>query len=194
LIQILAAQLVLPSRRIDPSETSSEVLQALSSRCVTQFSIYPVEFLPNGRLLVAIADPLSPEELKEIEAQTGCEPEFCLVTRADLGLAIRYCYSHKTRRFGAADSPVEVAEEDLAELLGLGSYRRLGDILLEQRSVDFKRLKKAAREFASIDGSLFGEFLVENGYITRFDLSRALDRQRVVCQPPKVLVAAVGEK
>ncbi|HEY3453312.1 MAG TPA: glycosyl transferase family protein [Bryobacteraceae bacterium] len=193
-IQVLAGQLGLPYRRIDPSETASEVLQAISWRCATQFSIYPLEFLPNRRLLVATADPLASEELKEIEAEAGRKPEFCLTPRADLGLAIRYCYSRRERRSATADSPDEIAEEELARLLELGSYRRLGDILLEQRCIDFKRLREAARQFAAIDGALFGEFLVEAGFITRGDLEWAVERQRLACRPCEMLAAAAGKK
>lgn len=184
LLTVVAEQTQRPRRSIDPWLTPVEVLRTVEHRWAVAFSVYPLEILSDGAVLLATADPLSRSEQSEIESGIGRAVEICWAPRAQVALAIRYGYQRaELIEADQAENDSQGREvSDFSDLARSGEYRRLGDLLVEQGAVGFRELKLAAKQFAVEGGCRFGEFLLKYGYVSREDLDEALRRQQVACE------------
>jgi adsorption protein B len=184
LLTVVVEQTRRPRRTIDPWLTPIEVLRTVEHRWAVAFSVYPLEILSNGAILLATADPLSRSEQSEIESEIGRAVELCWAPRAQVALAIRYGYQRGELIEGnQAENESQQSEvSEFSDLARSGGYRRLGDLLIEQGAVGFRDLKLAAKQFALEGGCRFGEFLLKYGYVSREDLDEALRRQQVACE------------
>jgi adsorption protein B len=168
LIPALAQQLGCPWSDLEPETTPPEVVSLISRRSAIRYSIYPVKVLADGEVLFAAAEFPDEAKRREIQALTGHRIQLCLVTRGDLAVALRY-------RYASAENQSKWSSAALRD-----SYRRLGDVLMEQRAISSPALKHGVERFDPDSGTPFGEFLVMKGYITNAALRSALERQQTM--------------
>ena len=167
LLPVLSAQLGVPcceSLQIAPLA----LRQFLSREQMIGYSCYPIGKDETGALKVAVCELPPAAERSQLESAIGMPVKYHLVTRSQLTLALRY--------------GVDSGEDELgSQLLAHGvEYRRLGDILLRRQVLSPLRLKDAVEQFRRGSNSLFGQFLVEQGFIQSKDLEAALTEQQQV--------------
>lgn len=165
LLHVVSAQLGVPcheSLRIAPVE----VRQCMSREQMVLHSCYPIETDESGALKVAVCEVPPAAERSQLENAIGMPVKYYLTTRAQLALALRY---------GVDSTEEEVGTQLLSNRL---EYRRLGDILMRNRVLAPLRLKEAVERFRPGSGFLFGEFLVEQGFVSSEDVEGALKEQR----------------
>jgi adsorption protein B len=171
LTETLAAQLHLPVEKLDPRRTPAEVLGALPRRLAVRYSVFPVRVLEDGRLLLATADRLKPRDLLDIETTLGRKVALCLVTRSDLGLALRLGYGLSEEQAAASGQGERVPPQSVH------GYRRLGEILVEEEMVPVSVLEAAVEGYATAEPQLFGEYLLRIGVISPEQLHLAMELQ-----------------
>jgi len=161
LLDVVAEQTQRPRRSINPWLTPVELLRTFGHRWAVAFSVYPMEVLSDGAILLGTADPLSRSEQSEIESVIGRAVEICWVPRAQVALAIRHGYQRaELTEANQADSESQQqsAVSELPDLARSDEYRRLGDSLVEQGAVGFQELKVAAKQFAAEDNVVSESF------------------------------------
>ncbi len=190
LVMILGTQLQLSTQEIDPYETPLELLEVLPRSLASRYGVFPVELLRGGRLLVAAESPPRREQVEELEKALERPVEFCLSTRSDVAFAIRRGYE----RLAEADEEAArksrlgrllleqnlITPDQLRQALKAQrrSYAQLGEILLNQNFLSPATLREAAERYAADRRGRFGDFLVQNNYITLEQLEQALAHQK----------------
>ena len=173
LMQVLAVQLYLSTREIDPYEVPLELLRLLPRKLAIQYSVFPVEIAKNGHILVATNRVISRDQLDALEKQLGRAVDLCLTLRNNLAFAIRQGY----KRLAEEGSP-EQRESRLGQVLlkRWQSDFRLGDRLLEMRLITPAALNEAVQHY--VDDGRCGDFLVKHHYLTHDQLRQILKLQR----------------
>ncbi len=172
LTRVLSEQLNLPVEHLDAASMLPEVIELVPRELAVRYSVFPVRVLADGRLLLATADRLKPQSIMEVETTLKRKISLCLVTRSQLGLALRFGYSYE------GDASLCQTDDPARALAGLRSdYRRVGDILLDEEMVSSEALESAVHEYASCAPGFFGDYLVRKGLVTPEQLRRALGLQ-----------------
>jgi hypothetical protein len=180
----------LSTCEIDPYTIPLELLRLLPRRLAVQYSVFPLEILNGGQVLLATVNLLTPEQVGELERWLERPVVICLASRHDLAFAIRRGYGRlEEADSGASPRPLLgqvlqdrrlITPEQLHEALRAQrrSYTRLGDILLEQGAIIQEALSEAVILCASQGQRHLGEFLVQQRYISPEQLAEALELQR----------------
>ena len=92
LIQVLGAQLLLPTKKIDPYEVPQGLLIEVPREVATHYHIFPLKINQAGRLMVASTTLHSREQLDQLEEKLGCPLDLCLTTQDNLSFAIQVGY------------------------------------------------------------------------------------------------------
>jgi len=189
LVQTLGAQFRLSTSQIDPYAVPLEVLMLIPKEIAQRYDIFPLGLDNSGELRVAVLCPLGGAELRRLEEALGRPLEMVLTSKSNMSFALQRGYE----RLRVDDVPASchlgerllqesvITEEQLENALRTqrGSYSRLGDILVMEGILPFKRLQQAISDFfqgGSATGR-FGRYLVEKSYITQSQLDHALQIQ-----------------
>ncbi len=184
LLQALGQQFRMETAEIDPYKTPLEVLKVFPRKLAVKYSVYPIEFGEDGKLVIGTETLLERNTLSELENELQ-RPIICkLVTTGDLAFAIKKGYERLERGpSGALTGELAVRsgmvrEESLKEAAKIqrSSYKRLGDILVDQGLIGREEFSSALREYVetAIEMMPLGEFLVQKGLISQSDLIKAL--------------------
>ncbi|MBV8819151.1 MAG: hypothetical protein JO022_12390, partial [Acidobacteriaceae bacterium] len=155
-----------------------ELLDVVGVHEAVRSFVCPIDELDSGELLLATADPIDGAAWEQLEKKLARRIRPCLAKRSSLALAIRVGY--------------DLDASSLGEPVYSDAYRRLGDLLLQDRSITPNRLSQAISGFVPGRGMRFGEFLVEHGYIQSSDLQRVLQRQRLSIAATERICAQAG--
>ncbi|ALC15363.1 type II secretion system protein GspE [Desulfuromonas soudanensis] len=93
LAQALAGQQGLPYMATIPPESGAGLLDLFPINFAKEYRIYPVQ-RDEGRLLVAVADPLDSRPLNDLATLTGEPVEICVATPEEILRAINRGYEH----------------------------------------------------------------------------------------------------
>jgi general secretion pathway protein E len=170
LYAVLSEQLGIP--RVDPAELQEIPLEAakLSPSFLKQFFIYPYR-IEDGRVFVAMADPLDTDNMRAMEELTGRKLEVRLATEAEIGKALELSLGSEevdesdqgvladTQGESLSEAEADIDQlRDLAseapvirwvnQLIGRGVERRASDIHIEP-------FEKELRVRYRIDGVLY---------------------------------------
>lgn len=189
LVQILGQQFHLETRDIDPFLTPMDALTAIPRQMALANSAFPLEIKPSGELAVAVENPPTPQAIAEMEQAAGRAIVLYLVTKSDLAYALRFGFDRITAaRESEAQRLVQkirdrnlLTDEQLenAYRQQRKSYARLGDVLIQEKMLQYRELKEAEARYFTLRNSKerFGVFLVKNKYITNDQLVEALSLQ-----------------
>ena len=184
LIQVLGMQLQLKTQEINPYAIPLEVIRALPRQLAVRYSLFPLE-LNGDKLVVASPYFLNREQLENIGRQIGKHLELHLTTRSDLAFAIRAGYQRLQSDYSPMPANIftsillknQLVDDDtlnLALKTQRRSYRRLGDILLEQNVLTPTVLEPAIAEHLNHPELRLGEFLVQDKIISPDQLQAAM--------------------
>jgi len=170
LYAVLSDQLGVP--RVDPAELQEIPLEAakLSPAFLKQFLIYPYR-TEDGRMWVAMADPLDTDNMRAMEELTGKKLEVRLASEAEIGKALELSLgseegeeSSPALRQGAEGEGLGGAETDIEQLRDLASeapvIRWVNQLIgraVERRASDIhiEPFEKELRARYRIDGVLY---------------------------------------
>jgi bacteriophage N4 adsorption protein B len=172
LTEVLSEQLHLPVEKLCPRSTPPEVLDLLPRELAVRESVFPVRILENGRLLLAVAHRLKPQRLLALESALGRKVSLCLTTGSELGLALRFAYGTKPETFPAGGQ-----HETKTDAQPRSTYRRLGEILLDEEMISPESFEAAVKQYSSTEPRHLGEYLVQQQLITAEQLKLALELQ-----------------
>lgn len=192
IVQVLGQQLQLDTREIDPYKIRSQVLRLLPRDVAIRYGLFPLEVRPGGRLVVGTDRPLSLDEVQEIERLIDRPIEIVLSATSDIAFATQRGYGRselldETNVHGSllGQRLLQaglVDEEQLKEALRQQrrSYRRLGEVLVEEKLLTAEQLHEAVERHqnAGHRHERLGTFLVREGYLDLETLERALDLQQ----------------
>ena len=170
LTAVLSAQLHLPIEKLDPWRTPPEVLATLPRPLAVAHSAFPVRICADGRLVIAVADRITPQKLIELESALGKKVMLSLTTRSELGFALRIGYGQRKSWRSTRPGMDTLAHPS-------PGYRRLGDILLDEEMISPAALNAAVARYASDEPAFLGKVLVRDGLITAAQLALALELQ-----------------
>jgi general secretion pathway protein E len=170
LYAVLSEQLGVP--RVDPAELQEIPLEAakLSPAFLKQFLIYPYR-TEDGRMWVAMADPLDTDNMRAMEDLTGKKLEVRLASEAEIGKALELSLgseeggeSSPAVPGGAEGEGLSGAETDIEQLRDLASeapvIRWVNQLIgraVERRASDIhiEPFEKELRARYRIDGVLY---------------------------------------
>jgi adsorption protein B len=170
LTEVLSTQLQLPLEKLDFRATPPALLDLVPRHLAVGYSMFPVRMLDDGRVLLAVADRLKPQQRIEIEAALGRNISLCLVSHSELAIALRAGYGLRSDSPLPKDDPESIPRAE-------SGYRRLGDVLLDSEMISLIALDKAIGDYASAEPQLLGDYLVKQNMITPQQLELALKLQ-----------------
>jgi adsorption protein B len=177
----------LPYRSFDPLAVRPEVLNLLTPAQAARFGAVPVD-LADGRLEVALAEPLDRADQAELErllARSGArEVAYVFAPLGDVAFAVRFGWTPAALDRARALS-AELRRQELLDPAAearlwraiRADWVRLGDLAVRLGMLDHRQLSAALADFVA-GSAPFGEFLVGRGLISRADLDRLLARQK----------------
>jgi adsorption protein B len=192
IVQVLGQQLQLDTRQIDPYKIRSQVLALLPREVAIRHGLFPLEVRQGGRLVVAADRPLRLEEVVEVEQKIDRPIEVVLSATSDIAFAIKRGYGRPelAEHTDIHGSPLGqlllqqglVTEDQLREALRKQrrSYRRLGEVLVEEKILRPEVLEQAVERHQAegMGRGRLGDFLVQQGYLGLEVLERALELQQ----------------
>ena len=89
----LSLQYGFPYLPLQNYDIPRELLEAIPEQVANQYCLIPIDKIGNT-LTVAMANPLNPQAIDDIEYLTKCEAQIFVATTSDIRDAIRKCYSH----------------------------------------------------------------------------------------------------
>ena len=203
LLQALGQQFRMETAEIDPYETPVEVLKLFPKKLAVKYNVFPMGLTEDGKLIIGAETLLRRDILSELENEIGRPITTRLVTRGDLAFAIRRGYQRLEKE---ASRPLlgelvlrsgKARQESLdkAAKKQRESYRRLGEILVEEGLIDDKEFASALQKYVetSMEKIPLGEFLVQEGLIKREDLLRALKTQENLTPKFGRILVEMGE-
>jgi len=202
LFDVLAAQQAIRRVDLDPLLVPPEVLALVPRWVAIRYSIFPVSLESDGTLVVASDRIVTSRRRNAIATELRCRLEFRLSTRSDLAAAIRWGYEK------SSDPLVNEENGRLIKRLIDGAnwsardvkaarkrqrraYRSLGSILVRDGALGQSALDAAIVQLDARDGFRLGEYLIEQGLITRPELARALAMQSESRVPLALPVSSV---
>ncbi|MEG1537174.1 MAG: GspE/PulE family protein [Clostridiales bacterium] len=100
-LEALGQRLSLPLIRLDKYPTNPQAVARIPEALATKYKLIAIDF-QQGRLLVAINDPLKFFEIEDVRQQVKMPVEICLAETAQITAAIEYYYSEIHARQAAA--------------------------------------------------------------------------------------------
>ncbi len=198
--KLVAEQYELPFVELEETDIDLKVAVLLTEDLARRFSAIPIHFLPDGSLLLAIADPSTVIFSDELRRALGAPPRFAVVGPHAIDVAISFVHDR-------AESPVErngsetgtddtvvvelhAEEPDTSPLAPtsdepyFGSQRAvahlwppLGALLIREGLVTDADLETALAQQRLSASRRLGEILVERGVVRRADVARLVAEQ-----------------
>ncbi len=198
--KLVAEQYELPFVELEETDIDLKVAVLLTEDLARRFSAVPINFLPDGSLLLAIADPGTVIFSDELRRALGAPPRFAVVGPHAIDAAIAFVHERPEspiERNGTetgADDDVVVemhAEEpdtslptEASDEPYFGSQRAvahlwppLGALLMREGLVTDADLETALAQQRLSASRRLGEILVERGIVTRADIARLVAEQ-----------------
>ena len=137
---LYAQQLAVPMQEIDPMEVDQEVLNLVPEDLAIEYKLVPLTMDKAGYLIIAVADPLEPDEKKVLESRIGRKVKLVITYQSDLNFSRERAYGRiskkeapKIQRLGVYLIEKGIIDEDqLSEALYMQKIQRkpLGEVLL----------------------------------------------------------------
>ena len=198
--KLVAEQYELPFVELEETDIDPKVAVLLSEDLARRFSAVPINFLPDGSLLLAIADPSTVIFSDELRRALGAPPRFAVVGPEAIDLAIAFVHERPesaverdSTQTSADDSVVvelRIEEADTSPLTPasdepyFGSQRAvahlwppLGALLIREGLVSDAELETALAQQRLSASRRLGEILVERGVVTSADVARLVAEQ-----------------
>ena len=198
--KLVAEQYELPFVELEETDIDPKVAVLLSEDLARRFSAVPINFLPDGSLLLAIADPSTVIFSDELRRALGAPPRFAVVGPEAIDLAIAFVHERPesaverdSTQTSADDSVVvelRIEEADTSSLTPasdepyFGSQRAvahlwppLGALLIREGLVSDAELETALAQQRLSASRRLGEILVERGVVTSADVARLVAEQ-----------------
>jgi len=198
--KLVAEQYELPFVELEETDIDLKVAVLLTEELARRFSAVPISSLPDGSLLVAIADPATVIFSDELRRVLGASPRFAVVGPDAIDSAIAFVHERPESPFErdgtetSADDSVVVElyteEADTSTLTSasdepyFGSQRAvahlwppLGALLIRERLVTDAELETALAQQRLSASRRLGEILVEREVVTRADIARLVAEQ-----------------
>ncbi len=198
--KLVAEQYELPFVELEETDIDLKVAVLLDEDLARRFSAVPINFLPDGSLLLAIADPGTVIFSDELRRALGAPPRFAVVGPEAIASAIAAVYERTESsaeldgtEAGAGGSVVLELHTDEADTSPLttandepyfGSQRAvahlwppLGALLIREGLVSDAELETALAQQRLSASRRLGELLVERGIVTRADVARLVAEQ-----------------
>ncbi|WP_221564995.1 GspE/PulE family protein [Alkalihalobacillus sp. TS-13] len=118
LVEALEFQLGIPVINMDEAAPSRNTLQLIHESVARKHCMIPIE-QKDGRVKVAMIDPLNQEAIKDVQVASGMVVQPCLATRSELEMAI-------IDHYGLLDSVKE-----LSDIIDYGLQQNASDIHLD---------------------------------------------------------------
>ena len=160
LADVIAEQSELPRAKLSP-ESISDFAGRLPRYLVERNRVIPFADGEAGSLNLAVAEPLSPAVLAEIQAEVAEQIACFIVCEAEITDALNWYNTGKTQP--------EAAAKKLRPLLG--------DLLLGMGALSLKQFEPVMASFDAKRDGRIGEYLVKQQLINRSQLEEALRRQ-----------------
>lgn len=175
-----------PVQPFDPLAVAPDVLALMKPADAGRFGAVPIA-LDDGRLEVALAEPLDRAERAELEALLAGaavkEVRYVFAPIGDVAFAARFAWSREAlarplatvallRKLGLVDA----AGEGRLWRAIRSRWIRLGDLAVRAGLLSHRELISARTGFVAGSGP-FGEYLVRLGRFSQADLDRLLERQ-----------------
>lgn len=163
LTDALSKQLHIPMILLSSHEPSPPALKKIPRNFAEQNSILPLAMMPGNILRVAIIQPLTANQVEELQQIVHCDIEYALALPSALHRELPRFYR-------------------IIEMEGLTSERitqkgaLLGDILMNDGVLTKKQLEEGLEE-QRINRMRLGDILIKNGLITEKQLGRAISAQ-----------------
>jgi len=198
--KLVAEQYELPFVELEETDIDLKVAVILSEDLARRFSAVPINFLPDGSLLLAIADPSTVIFSDELRRALGAPPRFAVVGPEAIDLAIAFVHERPDPAVERDTTETSVDDSVVVELHAegpdsslptevsdapyFGSQRAvahlwppLGALLIRERLVTDAELETALAQQRLSASRRLGEILVERGVVTRADVARLVAEQ-----------------
>ena len=191
--RLLAEQYELPYVDLDPATVDPVTAARLPDALVDRFTALPLEVLPIGALLVAVADPGTVLFSDELRRTLGMPLRFTVAAPAAMASAIAFVRAHAVEsraRTAVARAvtpallpdrePVPVVERPRPtrpDAPAAADRPPLGALLVREGLVSEDELETALAQQRLSSDKRLGEILVERGAATRSDIARLLAEQ-----------------
>ncbi|WP_407333343.1 glycosyl transferase family protein [Enterovibrio sp. 27052020O] len=149
-----------------------------------KYMVFPIEG-DNNQLVLAAESPIPPVALAALQRQINKEVTYKIVDQGLVTLGIRYHYlKDKSADFRPhleqAQHQGKVSTQRLTQYIDqyLVSQQPLGVRLVAEKCLDPAQLNQALINYDFTSSTRFGEYLVEQGYITHEQLEQALKQQQ----------------
>ena len=164
LAEAIAYQSDLPRVQLGVEQVRAHAGQ-MATEFGTRFRAVCIGLDAELRPMLAVASPLSKEELAELERLFGSPPQLHIARESEIAIALRLVR-------GADDSFEEGSQSSAHVPL-------LGDILIEQGLVKRDVFDSAMQTYRPDQHGRVGDYLVETGVILPEVIERVVERQRV---------------
>ena len=161
LLKALSAQLSLPYIRMTAKQLPREIVFLIPELVARRRHMIPVERKEEGRLVLAMADPLDERARREAQLITGMEIEVVISLEGEISACLDHFYG-----------PGRLDPEPSADAF----HKKIGEFLLEGGFITQDQLQAALAQQQS-NGSRLGSILVEMGVISEENWMQALGMQ-----------------
>ena len=197
--KLVAEQYELPFVELEESDIDPRVAVLLTEDLARRFSAVPISSLPDGSILVAIADPGTVIFSDELRRVLGASTRFAVVGPDGIETAIAFIYGrtesppeHDGTDTAAADGVVQLHPDvadsppptEASDEPYFGSQRAvahlwppLGALLIREGLVSDAELETALAQQRLSASRRLGELLVERGVVAPADVARLVAEQ-----------------
>ena len=189
--RLVAEQYELPFVELEEIDIDLKVAVLLTEDFARRFSAVPINFLPNGSLLVAIGDPSTVIFSDELRRALGAPPRFAVVGPEAIDAAIAFVHERPESpverngtETGVDDTVVVELPTEASDEPYFGSQRAtahlwppLGALLIREGLVTDTELETALAQQRLSASRRLGEILVERGVVTPADVARLVAEQ-----------------
>ncbi|WP_130618795.1 glycosyl transferase family protein [Dyella amyloliquefaciens] len=181
----MADQIGVPCESVNLAEISQELLDSVPASVALHYAVLPLR-VEYGKLVLASESYIDPVSLAAIARQLQRPVRYVIAHKGQVTVGLRCCYAHVRHRDNERCLLMDVASRCAGERPQRWSrlWERyvsrqvmLGEILVAQGHLDEVAFRALLLSH-SRSGKPLGEFLVEQGVISRDTLDRALALQR----------------
>jgi hypothetical protein len=158
----LGKQLGIPVYSISDFPPERQALAMVPEQRARCLGALPLKLLENGKLRVAVAEPMDVLAIDELRHITGTELEVWIGIPSELHRQIPFCYRNLR-------SPEVVEDAEYQQTL-------LGQVLLNAGIITDAELE-AVLDIQRSDNRRLGDILLERGYLTERQLTEGVSRQ-----------------
>tara|TARA_R110002072_G_scaffold151470_7_gene300823 strand:+ start:892 stop:3258 length:2367 start_codon:yes stop_codon:yes gene_type:complete len=169
----------LPRIDLNPLNTQPALLERLPKAEAARFQAFAYG-RENGAVHVAIAEPLTPEQVTALEAAMGKPARLAFAPLSDITFALQYAYDASAldgdRRAARILARLAlIAPEEDAEIWKAmrRSCIRFGDLLVRRGAISHDNLAVALSRSESVDEAALARHLLDAGLVEQADLDAA---------------------